>query len=857
MNEKSSLPARQWERRDFLKSSATTVLGLAFARLPVMAGPFTRADFDHLVPADKKLSPAWVKSLFERGTPQVWRGSELKFIGMPVGGIGAGQLYLGGNGRLWHWDIFNQNIATGASHYAKPLTPDLPLTQTFSLKLGEHVVPLDDAGFSEVTFRGEYPVGIVNYADANVPLAVTLEAFSPFIPLNTDDSSLPAMILQFTVRNTSAAMVAATLAGELENAVCLHHRKRGGVLHNRFVSASGATMLLCSAAADAGADKLPDFGTLALALLGEADETSGDNSAAFATELIGWLGQKFTLAPGEAKTVTFVLAWHFPNLSLGKKQPDVGRHYATRFDSAQAVAEYVAGNFPRLAGQTKLWRDTWYDSTLPYWFLDRTFLNTSILATSTSHRFANGRFYGREGVGCCEGTCTSVWFYAQAMGRLFPDLERSVHEKQDFAEGIGFDPTTGGIWTRGEYRGDFVLDGQAGNILRAYREHQMSLDAAFLKRNWPKIKQAMQWLIQQDGNSDGIIDGWQSTTLDCGSWWGAMSWTSSLYLAALRACEEMAKEMGDLEFARSAKGITDVGAKNLVARLWNGEYFIHKPDPSHANSFIIGNGCHIDQVYGQAWAHQVGLGRILPQAQTQSALRSIWKYNFTPDVGPYRQVFKDGRWYAMAGEGGVIMTTWPNGDREYPKKVEGRMAMGVGYLNECMSGFEHQVAGHMIGEGLVVEGLAVERAIHDRHHASRRNPWNEIECGDHYSRAMASYGVFLAACGFAYHGPKQHIGFAPKLTPENFKGAFTSAAGWGSFGQQVAGGRHKAELILHWGELHLKTIALMNDSAHSATVLHGGKSVAVQLEREGKQVLLTLINTVQISAGEKLEIILG
>jgi hypothetical protein len=46
-----------WNRRGFLKASAATTLGLAFSRLPVMAGPFTREDFDHLVPADKKLRP--------------------------------------------------------------------------------------------------------------------------------------------------------------------------------------------------------------------------------------------------------------------------------------------------------------------------------------------------------------------------------------------------------------------------------------------------------------------------------------------------------------------------------------------------------------------------------------------------------------------------------------------------------------------------------------------------------------------------------------------------------------------------------------------------------------------------------
>ena len=64
----------------------------------------------------------------------------------------------------------------------------------------------------------------------------------------------------------------------------------------------------------------------------------------------------------------------------------------------------------------------------------------------------------------------------------------------------------------------------------------------------------------------------------------------------------------------------------------------------------------------------------------------------------------------------------------------------------------------MIAEGLTLEGLAVTRAIHDRYHASLRNPYNEIECSDHYSRSMAAYGSFISICGFEYHGPKGHIG---------------------------------------------------------------------------------------------------
>ena len=854
MKNESTFPANQWARRDFLKTSAATVLGLAFARLPVMAGPFTREDFDHLVPADKKLSPDWVKSLFARGTPEVLRGSELKFVGMPVGGIGAGQLYLGGDGRLWHWDIFNQYVNSGSSgpHYAKPMTPTSPLTQKFSLKLGDKIISLDRDGFSDVSFRGEYPIGVVNYADTNLPLAVKLEAFSPFIPLNTDDSSLPATVFQLTVRNTSAAPVETTLTGELENGVCLHHRNCSGGLNNRFVKLKGVTILGCSAEGDAVLNKLPDFGTMALALLGHTDETSGDKSASLSDKLIGSLGRKLSLAAGESKTVTFVLTWHFPNLSLAKGFKDCGRYYGTKFSSAQAVAEYVAENFARLAGQTKLWRDTWYDSTLPFWFLDRTMLNTSILATSTCYRFADGRFYGWEGVGCCEGTCGHVYHYAHAAARLFPELERVTRERVDFGLALQAD---GAIHFRGECNNIPAIDAQAGTILRALREHQMCADDAFLKRNWPQIKHAMQWLIAKDANNDGLIESNQHNTLDT-DWFGPVAWLSGLYLAALAAAAEMADESDDADFARQCRSILETGRKNLVTQLFDGDYFINKVDLKHLDAINSGTGCEIDQMFGQSWAFQVGLPRVLPEKEALTALKSLWRYNFSPDVGPYRAVNKPGRWYAMAGEAGLLMCSFPRSDWNYVQAKGKGVDWAAGYFNECMNGFEHQVAGHMIWEGLTLEGLAVERAVHDRYHASRRNPWNEIECGDHYARSMASYGVYLAACGFEYHGPKGHIGFAPKLTPEGyFRCAFTSAEGWGSFSQKAEGGKRKAEIAVRWGKLKLKTIALASD-AHSATIAHSGKPLAVQLKREGKRVLLTLKNSVKLSAGEKLEITL-
>lgn len=985
----------------------------------LVAGPALRDDFDHLVPADKKLSPDWIKSLFARGTPEVLRGRELDFVGMPVGGICAGHLYLGGDGRLWHWDIFNQFIYTCTDHYAKPMEPASPLAHTVSLTVGGRTRTLDRAGFSDITFRGEYPIGIVEYADATVPLTVKLEAFSPFIPLNTEDSSLPATILQFTLRNSSAAPVEATLSSELENAVCLNNRWQEGCLVNRIIRESGLTTLHCSAEncaaptsrradivfedwnketyegwrvegtafgsgpikkseipsyqGDVGGDtvrvvnshatapgdsvtakdgatgrlisrdftierrsiafwigggkgrpdsqfgltlfvdgkpvltasgqdsnrmtlahfdvrafagktarleilddatgpwgnigvgkivftdlinvgpldELSDYGTMALGLLGDtADQASDDMTVPFGEKLSGSLGRKLKLAPNESATVTFVVAWHFPNLSLDQLGK-VGRHYATRFDSAKAVVDYIAREFARLTEQTRLWRDTWYDSTLPFWFLDRTFLNTSTLATSTCYRFANGRFYGWEGVGDCPGTCDHVYQYAHAIARLFPELERITREKVDF--GLAQAPD-GAIHFRGEFNGIPAVDGQAGTILRALREHQMSADDAFLRRNWPKIKLATQWLIAKDANNDGLIESNQHNTLDM-DWYGKVAWLSGLYLASLVAAAAMADETGDAEFAAQCRGILEIGRKNFVAQLFDGEYFINRVSPAHLDTVNSGTGCEIDQVFGQSWAFQVGLPRVFPPRETVSALKALWRYNFAPDVGPYRKVYQPGRWFAMPGEAGLLMCTFPRRDWSYDQaKGQGDGGWSAMYFNECMNGFEHQVAGHMLWEGLTLEGLAVERAVHDRYQAAKRNPWNEIECGDHYARSMASYGVYLAACGFEYHGPKQHIGFAPKLSPENFKCAFTSAEGWGSFAQKHEGGIQKAEISLRWGRLKLKTIALENPQANSVRVALGANTLPAAFKKTDGKILITLEAPVEIVAGAVLDI---
>ena len=184
-------------------------------------------------------------------------------------------------------------------------------------------------------------------------------------------------------------------------------------------------------------------------------------------------------------------------------------------------------------------------------------------------------------------------------------LERDTRERVDY--GIAFDPATGVIGFRAEFDRQLAVDGQAGTILRTYREHQMSADDAFLRRNWPRIKQAFDPLFKLDGNADGLLEGAQMNTLDQ-AWFGKVAWLSSLYVAALRAGEAMAREMGDEAFAAKAGAIAAAGNKAIDTRLFNGEYYFQIADPSHAKTAGSYDGCEIDQVFGQKSGFPSGIG---------------------------------------------------------------------------------------------------------------------------------------------------------------------------------------------------------------------------------------------------------
>ncbi len=575
-------------------------------------------------------------------------------------------------------------------------------------------------------------------------------------------------------------------------------------------------------------ERQPDFGTLALSLL---DERAAVFAAGFQEfrktgkrpqppegpqtfefplgkpNHDGGLVTNFSLQPGEKKEVVFLLTWHFAG-------GEHGRMYGNWFDDALAVAHYLKDNLDRLRKLTHLFHETYFDSTLPRWLLARLLMPISTLATNTVQWRRNGRFWAWEGVGCCDGTCTHVWNYAQGMARLFPELERSARVMQDL--GVGFDRQTGRVGFRGENPSQpYAADGQCGTVLKCYREHLMSKDDRFLREHWPKIKLVMEYEIGHDGNDDGIIADKQWNTFDL-AFVGPNTFVGALYLAALKAAAKMADLVGDRPFAKRCGEIAAKGSRWTVDNLWNGEYFEQRIPQGQSPNLQYGTGCLADQLFGQTWANQVGLGTLYPVDRIRTALKSVYRYNWAPDVAAQNAAHPPQRWFARPGDAGLFTCTWPK---------EGRMAEPVLYRDEVWTGTEYQVASGLLHEGLIREGLSIIRGIDDRYDGRRHNPWNEVECGDHYSRAMASWGCLIALAGYLYDGPAGRLGFAPKWQADNFQVFFTAAEGWGSLRQTREPGSQTNGIDVKHGTVTLRELVF--------ELPKEAKAAAVRLELKG------------------------
>lgn len=590
------------------------------------------------------------------------------------------------------------------------------------------------------------------------------------------------------------------------------------------------------------------------------------------------------IEPGKTEKIRFVWTWNTPNCynywnpepcacgsgccdSKNGSLKTWKNYYATLFKNSKHSAFYAMQNFEQLYQQTRLFKDTLFGSTMPLEAIDAVSANISIIKSPTCLRLEDGSLYGFEGChcdgGCCEGSCTHVWNYTYAIPFLFPKLERSMRTLEYTYNmnpngGMSFRlqlPIGRSLW---QFRP--CVDGQFGTVMRVYREYKISGDIEWLKNIWPMVKKSIEfaWSDENfdkwDYDKDGIMEGRQHHTLDM-ELFGKNAWLSGLYLGGLKAGAELANILKDYETEKEYIEIFNKGKAYLNTELFNGEYFyqkidlkdrslldhytegksLHKQDVYRAYwndeqqelMYQIGDGCGIDQVLAQWHANLMGLGEIFDQDKTRSALKSIYKYNFIPNM---REHFNPCRIYCLNDEGGLVICQWPEG--KYKPLIP------APYSEETMHGFEYQAAIHMIQEGMVEEGMACIKAIRDRYDGEKRNPWNEFECGSNYARSMASYALLLTYSGFRYDVPSHFIGFAPIGNRNHFDAFWSLDSGWGN----VCYRETSVSVDILYGKLALERICIEKCGSAPREVFIDGESV--QFHTEGNNVAFDRVYTV-------------
>ncbi|MBB6731997.1 GH116 family glycosyl-hydrolase [Cohnella zeiphila] len=790
----------------------------------------------------------------------------------PLGGIGTGNVSVGSRGEWRDWEIFNAPAKGNAmpnTFFAVRVQPEggeasakvleSRLQPPYSLSHGFH--PLTAGGLPRMDrseMQGTYPIVRVALEDDRLPIRAELEAFTPMIPLDAENSGIPGAYLTYRITNTGDRPAEVVVAGSLMNPV-------GGIEYDRFGNLRGDMPCGRNVNDFRREDALsglylhsfkwkPDdlkYGNVALLTTGRNvtykrawlrgawydflqefwDDFTADGrltdlgyeepSAEHATDT-GSIGVIERLEPGETKAFEFVLAWYFPNRINGwydrvrdtrPGRETVRNRYAVRFADSWEAGAYLARNRDRLRDETVRFRDALFGSTLPEPVVDALAGNMPVLRSTTCFWLEDGAFFGYEGtfddLGSCEGSCTHVWNYAQTLAFLYPELERSMR-RIEFLEELEDDGKMnframkrfGCEWRWGGQIAPAAADGQLGTIMRLYREWKLSGDDAFLRELWPQAKLALAYAFKEwDRDGDGVLEGKQHNTYDI-EFYGPNPLTGFMLLGALKAASEMAAYLGEEDASRRYADQAAAGAEKLNELTWNGEYYVQRLDDPDEHKYQHGLGCLSDQLLGQELAHLYGLGDLTDREKLASAIRSVYRHNFRTDFSDHANCQ---RTYALHDEKGLLLCSWPNG---------GRPKLPFVYSDEVWTGIEYHVAAELIYQGAVDEGLEIVRAVRERQDGFRRNPWNEVECGHHYARSMSSWGLLVAFSGFGFDMARGRMSFAPAVNRERFACFWSTGKGWGVYRQwkDEASGRLQFEVDVLHGDMSGVEVQACGDS---------------------------------------------
>ncbi|MGA2659917.1 MAG: GH116 family glycosyl hydrolase [Verrucomicrobiota bacterium] len=831
-NQDSSMP-----RRQFLKLSAATV-GTVGGLSAVPA-----AESHESGPAQTRTARPQGRG-GQRLYNAEYAGEQLNHVAFPLGGLGAGMVCLEGTGALSHVslrhrpEVFNEPCVfaaisvRGQRPVARVLEGPVPGRKLF----GSHGAGNGGAGtsfglprFAKAVFKTRFPFGTVSLTDPQVLLEVALTGWSPFEPGDPDNSSLPVAALEYRFTNRGAAAIEAVFSFNAKNFMALDGNPQavrpmtGGFI----LWGNGPKDKPWEEGAFAATVTEPDAKVNhawfrggwwdALTLAWKDIEQGACYDRAPLTDGAPSPGASlfvpFPLAPGASKTIALRLSWFVgrTNLRFGKDPagaaptPPASSYrpwYAARFSDINGLAFYWRDHYQELRQKAVRFSDALYEATLPPEAIEAVAANLTILKSPTVLRQADGKLWSWEGCGddsgCCHGSCTHVWNYAQAIPHLFPSLERTLRETefgpsqneaghQQFRSALPIRPL--------EHDFHAAADGQLGGIMKVFRDWRISGDTEWLRGLWPKVKRSLDYCIQTwDPEHKGIVEEPHHNTYDI-EFWGPDGMCTSFYLGALQAAVLAGKALGD-EVPLYAELLAK-GTKMAEAELFNGEYFIqriqwkglHAQNPLETKSMVgsyspeavaifqqegpkyqYGNGCLSDGVLGSWMALVCGVGQVLAPGKVASHLAAVHRYNLKHDLSGFANPQRPT--YACGAEAGLLLCSWPKG---------GELSLPFVYSNEVWTGIEYQVASHLMRMGHVPEGLDIVRACRDRYDGRVRNPFNEYECGHWYARAMSSYALLFGLSGARYDAVEKALCLEPAIKGD-FHCFFSAATGYGTVG---------------------------------------------------------------------------
>ena len=93
------------------------------------------------------------------------------------------------------------------------------------------------------------------------------------------------------------------------------------------------------------------------------------------------------------------------------------------------------------------------------------------------------------------------------------------------------------------------------------------------------------------------------------------------------------------------------------------------------------------------------------------------------------------------------------------------------------------------------------KAERKRYDGICRSPFDEAECGYHYVRSMASWGLLIALSGYRYDMDRRELSFAPAVSEKDFQCFYSNGESWGVYRQWFRDGERRWEIIPLYGTL--------------------------------------------------------